>query len=107
MEDLDTKVEKIYKERGCTQRCWRVFHMTGGFHKTNCYLHEANLLNRIEVLEAKNKALADYFNEVNTRAQILADHMSEVKALANGDSTNTLSGIVEHCLSTLAAARGE
>ena len=38
---------------------------------------------------------------VNTLYHIMAEHMSEVKAYADGDRTNTLSDIVEHCVSEL------
>ena len=57
----DADLEKYFVERGCTEGCWRVFHMTGGRHKTNCALDEDRLLSRIQELEAQ---LAELREEV-------------------------------------------
>ena len=39
--------------------------------------------------------------EVERRYDVLALHMAEVKAFADGNSTNSLSDIVDHCLKEL------
>lgn len=51
MSDPISELEQYFKDKGCDQQCYKVFHMTNGRHKTNCYLHEDNLLKRVNELE--------------------------------------------------------
>lgn len=46
------------------------------------------------------RMLAD-LKTLNKRYDILAMHMAEVKAIADGCTQNTLSDVVEHCLEEL------
>jgi len=74
----------------------RIAHLEAEIEKRDMDLADenANLRDRIVDLEAQ-------LAENTARYDIMAEHMSEVKAYADGDRTNTLSDIVEHCVSEL------
>tara|TARA_R100000093_G_scaffold63299_1_gene34326 strand:- start:282 stop:506 length:225 start_codon:yes stop_codon:yes gene_type:complete len=58
----------------------------------------------MEIVTDNNKVIAELQrqnDELARHRDILADHMAEVKAIADGDNTNTLQEVVNHCLQKL------
>ena len=50
--------KSVFDIEGCDKKCWASFHMTGGYHRTDCALskafgHQLDNLNKEDVAKAQ------------------------------------------------------
>ena len=86
MSDVLNRLRSIQND--CAQYVWH-----------NAIMREA--ADEIERQQQRIRELESENTKLNKRYSILAMHMAEVKAIADGCHKNTLSDVVEHCLNEL------